>query len=104
MSFFKGDLRSALFTVVSALSAAGIGESGDGVLEKKTSVKLYNSPTHSGEPGYGIDLFEDSYLFLLPAADLRMDPALRPRLVSLVAFAYLCNTPQLDRSIERRYI
>jgi hypothetical protein len=44
------------------------------------------------EPGYGVDLFEDDYLLLL-AADLRMDPALRPRPVSSVAFAYLGNTP-----------
>jgi hypothetical protein len=27
------------------------------------------------EPGYGVDLFEDDHLLLLPAADLRMDPA-----------------------------
>jgi hypothetical protein len=49
------------------------------------------------EPGYGVDLFEDDDLFLLPAADLRMDSALS-------LFAYLGNTPQLDRSIERRHI
>jgi hypothetical protein len=43
------------------------------------------------EPGYGDDLYEDDYLRLLLAADLRMDPALRPRPVSSVAFAYLGN-------------
>jgi hypothetical protein len=56
------------------------------------------------EPGYGVGLVEDDYLFLLPAADLRMDPTLRPRLVSSVAFACLGNALQLDYSIERRYI
>jgi hypothetical protein len=30
------------------------------------------------EPGYGVDLFEDDYLLLLPPADLRMDPAEAP--------------------------
>jgi hypothetical protein len=54
------------------------------------------------EPGYGVELFEDDHLLLLPAADLRMDPALRPRPVSSVAFAYLGNALQLDHSIERR--
>jgi hypothetical protein len=43
------------------------------------------------EPGYGDDLYEDDYLLLFLAADLRMDPALRPRPVSSVAFAYLGN-------------
>jgi hypothetical protein len=33
----------------------------------------------------GLIFFEDDYLFLLPAADLRMDPALRPRPVSSAA-------------------
>jgi hypothetical protein len=33
-----------------------------------------------------------------------MDPALGPRPVSSVAFAYLGNALQLDHSIERRYI
>jgi hypothetical protein len=56
------------------------------------------------EPGDGVDLFEDDYLFLLPAADLRMDLALRPRPVSSVASAYLGNALQLDHSIERRHI
>jgi hypothetical protein len=56
------------------------------------------------EPGYGVGLFEDDYLFLLPAADLRMDPVLRPRPVSSVAFAYLRTALQLDHSIKRRYI
>jgi hypothetical protein len=55
----------------------------------------HHCPFTPVEPGYGVDLFEDDYL-LLPAADLRMDPALRPRPVSSVAFAYLGNTPQLD--------
>jgi hypothetical protein len=45
-------------------------------------------------PGYGVYLFEDDYLFLLPAADLRMDPALRPLPVSSIAFAYLGDTLQ----------
>jgi hypothetical protein len=44
------------------------------------------------EPGYGDDLYEAHYLLLFLAADLRMDPALRPRPVSSVAFAYLGNT------------
>jgi hypothetical protein len=43
------------------------------------------------EPGYGVDLYEDDYLLLLLAADLRMDPTSRPRPVSSVAFAYLGN-------------
>jgi hypothetical protein len=34
------------------------------------------------EPSYGVDLFEDDYLFL-PAAYLRMGPALRPPVQSL---------------------
>jgi hypothetical protein len=42
------------------------------------------------EPGYGDDLYEDDYL-LLRVADLRTDPALRPRPLSSVAFAYLGN-------------
>jgi hypothetical protein len=54
--------------------------------------------------GYGVGLVENDYLFPLPAADLRMDPALRPRPVPSVAFAYLGNALQLDHSIERRYI
>jgi hypothetical protein len=44
------------------------------------------------EPGYGVDLVEDEYLFLLPAADLRMDPALRPRPVSSLASVMLYNS------------
>jgi hypothetical protein len=51
----------------------------------------HHCPFTPVEPGYGVDLFEDDYLFLLPAADLRMDPALRPRPVFSVAFAYLYN-------------
>jgi hypothetical protein len=75
------------------------------------------SPSHSphhcpftpAEPGYGVDLFDDDYLLLLFAEDLRMDPASRPHLVSSVAFAYLGNALQLNKnyvhhSIERRYI
>jgi hypothetical protein len=49
-------------------------------------------------------LIYSNYLFHLPAADLRMDPALRPRPLSSVASAHLGNSPQLDHSIERRYI
>jgi hypothetical protein len=56
---------------------------------------LHHCPFTPVEPGYGVDLFENNYLFLLSAADLRMDPPLRPRPVSSVAFAYLGNTPQL---------
>jgi hypothetical protein len=56
------------------------------------------------EPDYEVDLFEDDYLFLLPVADLRMDPALRSRPVSSVAFAYLGNALHLNHSIERRHI
>jgi hypothetical protein len=59
---------------------------------------IFAFPSHSPhhcpftpvEPGYGDDLYEDDYRLLL-AADLRMDPALRPRPVSSVAFAYLGN-------------
>jgi hypothetical protein len=43
-------------------------------------------------PSYGVDLFEDDYLFLLPVADLRMDPALRLRPVSSVALVTLYNS------------
>jgi hypothetical protein len=60
----------------------------------------HHCPSTPVEPGYGVDLFEDNYLLLSLAADLRMDPALRPRPVSSVAFAYLGNTPQIDHSIE----
>jgi hypothetical protein len=42
--------------------------------------------------GYGVGLFEDNYLFLLPAADLRMDPALRPRPVSSLTLVTLHNS------------
>jgi hypothetical protein len=48
-------------------------------------------PLHSVVPGYGIDLFEDDYLFL-PAADLRMDPALRPRPISSLTSVTLHNS------------
>jgi hypothetical protein len=54
-----------------------------------------DSPRHCPftpvEPGYGVGLYEDEYLLLLLAADLRMDPGLRPRPVSLVASACLGN-------------
>jgi hypothetical protein len=33
----------------------------------------HHCPFTPVEPGYGVDLFEDDYLFLLPAADLKMD-------------------------------
>jgi hypothetical protein len=46
------------------------------------SYPLHHCPFTPVEPGYRVDLFEDNYLFLLPAADFRMDPALRPRPVS----------------------
>jgi hypothetical protein len=64
----------------------------------------HHCPFAPVEPGYGVGLVEDDYLFLLPAADLRMDPAVWPRPVSSVAFAYLGNALQLDHLIERRYI
>jgi hypothetical protein len=48
-------------------------------------------PLHSVEPGYGDDVYEADYLLLFHAADLSMDPVLRPRPVSSVAFAYLGN-------------
>jgi hypothetical protein len=44
------------------------------------------------EPGYRVDLFEDDYLFPLPAADLRMDPALRPLPASSLTSVTLYNT------------
>jgi hypothetical protein len=44
------------------------------------------------EPGYGVGLVEDDYLFLLPATDLRMDPALRPRPVSSLTSVTLYNS------------
>jgi hypothetical protein len=74
------------------------------ILRLPRQIPLTTAPFTPVEPGYGVGLFEDDYLFLLPAVDLRMDPALRPRPVSLVAFAYLGNTPQLDYSIEQWYI
>jgi hypothetical protein len=60
---------------------------------------IFAFPSHSPhhcpftpvEPGYGVVLYEDDYLLLFLAADLRMDPALRPRPVSSVAFGYLGN-------------
>jgi hypothetical protein len=70
------------------------------------------SPSHSPhhcpftpvEPGYRNDLYEDDDLLLFLAADLTMHPALRPRPVSSVAFAYLGNALQLNHPIERRHI
>jgi hypothetical protein len=56
------------------------------------------------EPGYGVVLYEDDYLLLPHAADLRMDPALRPRPVSSVVFVYLGNAYNSNHSIERRHI
>jgi hypothetical protein len=54
------------------------------------------------EPSYGVDLFEGDYLFLLPAADLRMDPALRPRPVSSLTSVTLQNsTTRLNYGIFR---
>jgi hypothetical protein len=52
----------------------------------------HHCPFTPMEPGYGVDLFEDDYLFLLPAADLRMDPALRPRPVSSLTSVTLHNS------------
>jgi hypothetical protein len=55
------------------------------------------------EPGYGVGLVEDDYLFLLPAADLRMDPALRPRpalrLRSLASVTLYNSTTRLNDGI-----
>jgi hypothetical protein len=54
------------------------------------------------EPGYGVDLVEDDYLFLLPAADLRMDSALRARPVSSLTSVTLYNsTTRLNDGIFR---
>jgi hypothetical protein len=62
-----------------------------------------NSPYHCPftlvELGYKVDIFEDDYLLL--AADLRIDPALRACPASSVASAYLDNAVQLNHSIER---
>jgi hypothetical protein len=52
-------------------------------------IPLITAPFTPVELGYGVVLYEGDYLLLLLAADLRMDPALRPRPVSLVASAYL---------------
>jgi hypothetical protein len=52
----------------------------------------HHCPFTPVEPGYGIDLFEDDYLFLLLVADLRMDPALRPRPVSSLTLVTLHNS------------
>jgi hypothetical protein len=51
------------------------------------SYPSHHCPFTPVEPGHGVDLFEDDYLFLPPAADSRMDPELRPRPASPVAFA-----------------
>jgi hypothetical protein len=48
-------------------------------------------PLHSGGAWLCGCLYEDDYLLLLLAPDLRMDPAWRPRSVSSVAFVYLGN-------------
>jgi hypothetical protein len=48
------------------------------------------------EPGYGVDLFEDDYRLLFPAADLRLDPALRPRPVSSLTSVTLQSTTRLN--------
>jgi hypothetical protein len=54
------------------------------------------------EPGHGVDLFEDDYLFLFPVADLRMDPALRPRPVCSLTSVTLYNlTTRLNDGIFR---
>jgi hypothetical protein len=54
------------------------------------------------EPGYGVDLVEDDYLFLLSAADLRMVPTSRPRPVSSVALVTVYNsTTRLNDGIFR---
>jgi hypothetical protein len=50
------------------------------------SYSPHHCPFTPVEPGHGVDLYEDGYLLLL-AEDLRMDPSLRPRPVSSVAFA-----------------
>jgi hypothetical protein len=55
------------------------------------------------EPGYGVGLVEVDYLFLLPTADLRMDPASRPRqslqLRSLTSVTLYNSTTRLNDSI-----
>jgi hypothetical protein len=60
---------------------------------------------HTTYAGYGVEfkLFEDKYLHLVAAANLKMDPALIPRLVSSVAFACMSNARQLNHLIERRH-
>jgi hypothetical protein len=64
------------------------------------SHSLHHCPFTPVEPGYGIDLFEDDYLLLLLAADLRMDPALRPRPVSSLTSATLySSTTRLNDGI-----
>jgi hypothetical protein len=52
----------------------------------------HHCPFTPVEPGYGVGLFEDDYLFLLPVVDLRMDPALRPHLVSSLTSVTLHNS------------
>jgi hypothetical protein len=52
------------------------------------------------EPGYGGDLFEDDYLLLLLAADLKMDPASRSRpLPSLTSVTLHNSTTRLNDGI-----
>jgi hypothetical protein len=66
----------------------------------------YHCPFTPVEPGYGVDLFEDDFQFL-PAADLRMDPALRPvqslRLHSLTSVILHNSTSRLNDGIFTVY-
>jgi hypothetical protein len=55
-------------------------------------IPLIYCPFTPVEPGYGVDLFDDDYRFLLPLADLRMDPALSPRPVSSLTPVTLHNS------------
>jgi hypothetical protein len=57
----------------------------------------HHCPFTPVDPGYGADLFEDDYLLLLLAADLRIDPALRPRPVSSLTSATLYNSTTVHR-------
>jgi hypothetical protein len=59
------------------------------------SYPTHHCPFTPVVPGHGVDLFEDDYLFLLRAADLRMDPALRPRPVSSLTSVTLHNSTTL---------
>jgi hypothetical protein len=64
------------------------------ILRLPPSYPPHHCPFTPLVPGYGVDLFE-GYLLLFPAADLRMDPALR-----LVAFAHLHNSTTRLRKLE----